>query len=215
MSIYFNQIQPAAFNFNHSSQSIWGNEVGLTQGNVYQILASSGSGKSTFVSFIAGLRGDYSGDISINNKKISAYHPKEWSKWRSKDASFVFQDLRLFPELTVIDNINIINDSNITNEQVRSSQLNSIAEQLGMDSKLNTLAKFLSFGQMQRVAIIRALNRKYNWLIMDEPFSHLDENNAQIAWNLIKKDASINNAGIIITSLDPYPFILPDKIFIL
>ena len=70
MSIYFNQIQPAAFNFNHSSQSIWGNEVGLTQGNVYQILASSGSGKSTFVSFIAGLRGDYSGDISINNKKL-------------------------------------------------------------------------------------------------------------------------------------------------
>ena len=55
---------------------------------------------------------------------------------------------------------------------------------------------------MQRVAIIRALNRKFKWLIMDEPFSHLDETNTSIAIELILDEANLQNAGIIITSLN-------------
>jgi putative ABC transport system ATP-binding protein len=55
---------------------------------------------------------------------------------------------------------------------------------------------------MQRVAILRALNRPFNWIILDEPFSHLDQNNSEIALNLIKEVAHAQNAGVIITSLD-------------
>ena len=55
---------------------------------------------------------------------------------------------------------------------------------------------------MQRIAILRALNRPFHWIVLDEPFSHLDQTNASIALDLIKKVAQEQNAGIIITALD-------------
>jgi len=90
-----------------------------------------------------------------------------------------------------------------------------MATNLGVDAKLDIPVKKLSYGQMQRVAIIRSLCRNYRWLILDEPFSHLDMDNAQKAWKMILNDAHAKGAGVIITSLDPYPFIQPDKVFIL
>jgi putative ABC transport system ATP-binding protein len=68
----------------------------------------------------------------------------------------------------------------------------------------------LSFGQQQRIAILRALAKPFQWLMLDEPFSHLDPNNTQLAWQLILEIAQQRKAGVIITSLNPYANILCD-----
>lgn len=180
---------------------------------VYQVLASSGSGKTTLVSILAGLRGDYIGTLFIDQKPAAAFRPDDWSRWRSKDMSIVFQDLRLFPELTAIDNIEL--SAKLSETAADRAHITNMAEQLGVAHKLQTTMRFLSFGQMQRMAIIRALNRPYRWLILDEPFSHLDQKNAETAWALIMNDAREKKAGVLITSLDPYTFIHPDRQFIL
>jgi putative ABC transport system ATP-binding protein len=215
LEIQFNQIKPGSFQVKKSDAPVWESDVFLNSGKTYQIIASSGSGKTTFISMLAGLRGDYEGNILINGKSLSAFKPSDWSEWRGNSASFVFQDLRLFPELSAKENIVLSNVLSTEKIGGLTDQIELMAEQLGVRHKLNTVVKFLSFGQMQRVAIIRALSRPYKWLFLDEPFSHLDHQNAINAWNIIVEDAKKKKAGIVITSLDPYPFIHPDQIFVL
>jgi putative ABC transport system ATP-binding protein len=211
--IRFDHIEPRAFVCNASEKSLWKNEVTLTPNAIYQVLASSGSGKTTLVSILAGLRGDYSGMLHLENKTAVTYKPADWSIWRGTQASFVYQDLRLFPELSATDNIALA--AVLSGEAENKTRVEQMADLLGVSHKLDTAIKWLSFGQMQRMAIIRALNRPYRWLILDEPFSHLDLKNAEAAWQLMVADARQKNAGILITSLDPYPFIQADRVFVL
>jgi putative ABC transport system ATP-binding protein len=208
-------LKPKSFEFKKSEETIWGHDIILESGKIYQILASSGSGKSTFVSILAGLRGDYDGDVIIGDKKMSQFNTNDWSKWRSSDISFVFQELRLFPELTVKDNVDILKEINKDFNSSENKTIQQYLEIFGIGQKTDVKSKFLSYGQQQRVAIIRSISRNYQWLILDEPFSHLDDKNAQLAWQIITDDAKMKNAGIIITSLDPYSFISPNKKFIL
>lgn len=215
MDINFNKVSPISFQYRKSQDSLWGNEIVCKKGEIYQILAPSGSGKSTLISILAGLRGDYKGNVIVDEKKMSSFKKKDWSVWRSRDISFVFQDLRLFPELTSLENVELLLEINKTRTQSKSFDSKKYFNEFGISDKTKVLSKFLSYGQQQRVAIIRAISKHYSWLVLDEPFSHLDNKNAQIAWQLIKSDAQEKNAGIIITSLDPYPFISPDKIFFL
>lgn len=215
MIINLNQIKPDSFEYRSASNSIWGNTIEWYPNKKYQIIAASGSGKTTLVSVLSGLRGDYRGDIIYNNKAFSDFTFRDWSKWRSETASFVFQDLRLFPELSAMDNIRIASELS-TRHILDLEQIHKYASQLGLDEqKLKSPVKYISLGQAQRVAIIRAISRNYQWLILDEPFSHLDKENALRAWDLIRQDADRKNAGIVITSLDPYDFINPDQSFYL
>jgi putative ABC transport system ATP-binding protein len=110
---------------------------------------------------------------------------------------------------------NILLSQEITGADADKSlqELEEFAAAMKISNQLDKPVKHLSFGQMQRVAIIRAMIRNYKWLILDEPFSHLDQSNAMIAWNLITQQAKLRNAGIIIACLDPYEFITADKIF--
>lgn len=215
MLIHLNEIKPVSFQYRLSPNSIWGNKIEWHANKIYQIIAASGSGKTTLVSVLSGLRGDYRGDIIYNNKAFSDFTFRDWSKWRSETASFVFQDMRLFPELSAMDNIRIASELS-TRHVINFEQIIKYTSDLGLEEqKLKSPVKYISLGQAQRIAIIRAISRNYEWLILDEPFSHLDINNAKRAWELIKQDAAGKNAGIIITSLDPYAFINPDQSFYL
>lgn len=214
MDIHLKHIVPAAFEYQKIPTTLWGLEQTLSKNQTYQVIAASGTGKSTLVAILAGTRGDYTGQLILMNSTADTFNTKAWSTWRSVYASFVFQDLRLFPHLTAVGNIRL--QEEITkNKSSNEKELQARLESLGIADKKDVHAKYLSFGQQQRVAILRALHRNYQWLILDEPFSHLDQNNAITAWKLIQEDAQAKQAGIIITSLDPYPFIKPNHTFIL
>ena len=90
-----------------------------------------------------------------------------------------------------------------------------MAAKLGIENKLNKLLRTCSYGEQQRVAIIRALQQPFEFLLMDEPFSNLDEANRKKAMELIEEEASKRNAAIILADLKKLDFFTADHIIYL
>lgn len=180
------------------SGDIWGKEFSFERGKHYLINASSGTGKSTLCSYLYGQRGDYQGTILFDNSDINTLSTNQWCEIRQQSISHLFQDLKLFGELTALQNVEIKN--NITHSKSQSEIL-ALFEELGIADKINTRIDRISFGQQQRVALIRALCQPYSFLLLDEPISHLDDANSEIMRTIIEQDAQTKGAGIIATSI--------------
>ena len=180
------------------SGDIWGKEFSFERGKRYLINASSGTGKSTLCSYLSGQRGDYQGTILFDNNDISNLSTNQWCEIRQQSISHLFQDLKLFGELTALQNVEIKN--NITHSKSQAEIL-ALFEELGIADKINTRIDRISFGQQQRVALIRALCQPYSFLLLDEPISHLDDANSEIMRAIIEQDAQTKGAGIIATSI--------------
>jgi ABC-type lipoprotein export system ATPase subunit len=181
-----------------SVSEIWCKKAIFKKGEYYLLSASSGAGKSSLLSFLFGERNDYQGDILFDETKIDALCSKEWREIRRKQISLVFQGLRLFPELTTFENIILKN--RLTNYKTED-EIIRLLNYLGLAGKKDEKVALLSFGQQQRVAILRALCQPFDFFFLDEPFSHLDEANIEILSELILKELQIRQAGMIICSL--------------
>jgi ABC-type lipoprotein export system ATPase subunit len=181
-----------------SNESIWGKECILESHSSYLISSNSGKGKSTLLSYIYGLRADYSGSIRIDQENQKETSIDGWSKLRTTKLSYLLQDLRLFNHLTVWDNLLIKNK--LTNHK-SDSQIEEMLDQFGLLLKKNQLAGKLSLGQQQRVALIRCLLQPFEFLLLDEPFSNIDDSNIEIAKRLIDQECKANNAGFILATL--------------
>jgi ABC-type lipoprotein export system ATPase subunit len=205
MTITFDQIMPKPLeSYQHASESIWGKTILFENGKSYLLNASSGKGKSTFTSIIVGLRKDFSGNLLIDEMNTKNFTPNDWTNLRKEKISVVYQDLQLFHNLTVKENLMIKN--NLCNV-FSQSELKSYLEFLEIDNKWNDKCGILSMGQQQRVAIIRALCQPFEFLILDEPFSHLDKVNAQKCLKIIDERCNKLNAGFVLTSLgDDYDY---------
>ena len=160
--------------------------------------AESGTGKSSLCSYIYGQRGDYRGDILFDNEDIRRYNSSRWSEIRQNSISILFQELRLFGELTALENVLIKNS--ITGYKSHE-EIVALFEELGIADKLNARTEHLSYGQQQRVALIRALCQPYSFLLLDEPISHLDDKNGDIMRDIILREATKQGAGVIATSI--------------
>ena len=119
---------------------------------------------------IYGIRKDYRGTVLLNDQSVSQMSWREWSNLRKKNLSYIFQGLELFESLTARENILLKN--NITGFQL-PHRIEEMAQALGIEEFMGRKAGILSFGQQQRVAIIRALCQPFNFLLADECFSPL------------------------------------------
>jgi ABC-type lipoprotein export system ATPase subunit len=199
MIIKFNKVTPHPLDgVTHLNTLIWDKEISFDTNKRYKIDAPSGRGKSTFIHLVYGLRTDYNGEILFDNKNIRQFSNDYWAGIRQAELSIIFQDLRLFPELTALENINLKFD---LKKQISKEKIIEYIELLKVDHIIHKPAKHLSYGERQRVAIIRALVQPFNVLLMDEPFSHLDVANARIAAEIILKECEERKAGYIFTSL--------------
>ena len=189
-----NPMKDDAFN----AESIWRKEFTLESNHSYLISSDSGKGKSTLLSYIYGLRADYSGSISMDEENQKNTSIDGWSKLRTNKLSYLLQDLRLFNHLSVWDNLIIKNK--LTNHKT-ATQIEEMLDEFGLLSKKHQLAGKLSLGQQQRVALIRCLLQPFEFLLLDEPFSNIDDTNIQIAKKLIKQECKANNAGFILATL--------------
>ena len=178
---------------------VWLRNVELRQGERVQVNAPSGTGKTTLGLILYGLRNDFEGSAYWDGKRIESLSINEWSELRQRHLSFIFQDLRLFDEYTGLENILI--KSRLT-DIVSEAEIGIMAEELGVAFLLNKKTAKMSRGEMQRIAIIRALVQPFDWIIMDEPFSHLDHKNAERAAALIDRKCKENNAGLILLELE-------------
>ena len=165
----------------------------------YLVGAPSGRGKTSLLSIIYGLRKDYKGKVFIDETDISTLGEKEWSVLRKTRLSFIFQGLELFDELTAIENIKLKNS--ITRHK-SEKEIQEMASRLGIGDFLQRKTGILSFGQQQRVAIIRALCQPFHYLLADECFSHMDHKNSKLAYDLISEECKAQDAGLILSSLN-------------
>lgn len=188
---------------NAYQSGLWNTSKAFDQGTYLFIQAPSGTGKTTLVHILYGLRKDFEGDIKWGNLSLTSSDTEALAKLRTNNISVIFQDMRLFPELTAWENLDI--KRRLTNT-VTEQQVMDWLTRLGMKDKKDSLASTLSYGEQQRIAIIRALLQPFDWLLMDEPFSHLDHANIQKAIALIGEVVQQHKAGIILADLDENTF---------
>lgn len=178
---------------------VWGVDVVVPSGEYVFIQAPSGAGKTTLMHLLYFLRNDYDGTIKWGDTTAANADDETIATLRTNSISIVFQDLRLFPTLTTWENIEI--KRTLTNTTTET-QVTEWMTRLGIADKKNATANTLSYGEQQRLAIIRALVQPYLWLLMDEPFSHLDTANRNKAIELILEVTKHRNAGLILADLN-------------
>ena len=179
-------------------------EVIFEQGQRYLIRAQSGQGKTSLLNFIYGASFSYDGKITYNEM----FNKKEVLRYRIDKLSYVYQDLRLFPTLTAFENIILKNK--LTHYKTED-QINSLIERVGLSHKRDTLVQTLSLGQRQRIALLRALCQPFEVLLLDEPFSHLDDSNTTILREIIEEELQARNASLLLTSLEDNNFFQYNK----
>ncbi len=189
---------------------IWNQRVEFEKGKLYLVEANSGTGKSSLCSYIFGYRHDYKGQILFDGEDVRNYSVSQWTDIRKRHFALLWQELRMFPELTAWENVEIKNK--LTGHQTKE-QILEWFEMLGIPEKLYAKLGRMSFGQQQRVALIRALCQPFDFLLVDEPISHLDDANADIMGTIMVAEAKKQGAGIISTSIGKHIELPYDKVF--
>ncbi len=159
-----------------------------------------------------GLRKEYNGSISYNGKDVKGLAPDQLAIYRQENLSIMFQDLRLFTTQTVYQNIEVKRQLKPFHPE---SKIAEFSERLGVAHKLHMSCSTCSYGEQQRVAIVRCLMQPFDFLLLDEPFSNLDDDNRKKAMELILEEAEKRNAGILLADLKQIDFFPADKIFYL
>ncbi|HLP10349.1 MAG TPA: ATP-binding cassette domain-containing protein [Flavobacteriales bacterium] len=177
--------------------SLWKNKLEFTKQHTI-VIAPSGSGKTSLLAFMYGMRHDFTGTITYDGKDISKQNLKWWSVMRQKSLGVIFQDLRLVPHLTVGENLILKN--NLTKHK-RIDEIKSMLAHLGVAEKWEQTCGTLSYGQQQRVCIVRSLLQPLDFLLADEPFSHIDDANIEKAKQLMLDECGKQNAALIMYSL--------------
>lgn len=180
------------------TSDIWHRDLIFRKGERCLIEAASGTGKSSLCSYLYGYRGDYEGIITFDGKNIRSLDTAGWTALRRRSLSLLFQELRLFPELTALENVLL---KNRLSGYKSHQEILTLFEAAGIADKVNEKTGILSFGQQQRVAFIRCLCQPFDFILLDEPVSHLDENNARVLARLLEEEAGRQGAGILVTSI--------------
>lgn len=209
-TIRLNNVIPEIFAHNTDVNSdVWRKEISLEQGKKYLIEAASGTGKSSLCSYIYGLRSDYQGQILFDGQDVSKFSINKWCDIRQSTISILFQDLRLFGELTALENVQI---KHRLHKLHNNKVIKGWFDQLGIADKMDTRIDHMSYGQQQRVALIRSLCQPFEFLILDEPISHLDDYNSDVMRDILMCEVERQGAGLITTSIGKHMNIEYDKI---
>jgi putative ABC transport system ATP-binding protein len=182
------------------TSDVWNRIFVCTKGEKIKIKAASGTGKTTLIHILYKLRTDFEGTVEYNEQNIAELTENELANTRQSHISIVFQDLRLFPNLTAKENIEL--KRVLQKPMYESIVIDEMATHLGIEKILHQPAALCSYGEQQRIAIIRALIQPFELLLMDEPFSHLDSGNTVKAVELIQQECAKRKAGFILTDLD-------------
>ena len=198
-AIHFRSVLPMVFEHQTGIESeIWNQDVTFEKGRIYLVEADSGKGKSTFCSYVVGFRRDYKGNVLFDERNVASFTKSDWVDMRLYHISHLFQELRLFPELTALENVQIKN--NLTGFKSHEEIVDWF-ERVGIADKMDSKVGLMSFGQQQRVAMIRALVQPFDFILVDEPISHLDDTNSAMMADIMMEEVKRQGAGVVVTSI--------------
>ena len=213
MQITLQEIVPEYINKKNINRSqVWGHKVVINKGEHLHIVAPSGSGKTSLIHFIYGLRTDFKGNITYDKNNIKELSTESFSSFRQNKISIIFQDLRFFEDQSARENIEI---KRMLNPYYKPGDIEDLASKLGVVNKLDQQIKTCSYGEQQRIAIIRSLVQPFDFLLLDEPYSHLDDDNRIKAMKLIYEECEKRNAAMVFADLKPLDFLKGEKVLML
>lgn len=185
----------------------------FTEGELIVLKGASGSGKSTILSLMAGLSKPTSGEIIINNERISKLTDDFSSQFRRKHIGFIFQKYNLIPNLTVKDNIILPLIPDNINQSLLEEKAIQVMSKFNILHKKDIVIQNLSGGEQQRVAIARAHINNPKIILADEPTANLDQALSENFIDILK-ELKTENKTIIVATHDPLFFNLSfvDKI---
>lgn len=213
MQIQLQQLVPVPLKekFSQRKSEIWNTNITFNNGEWIKIVAPSGTGKTTLMNILYKVRHDYEGVVRWDNRDLKNISGDDLAQLRQQKVSVIFQDLRLFENLTARENIEL--NRVLQKPYYEAAMIDEMASLLGITHILDQRAGVCSYGEQQRIAIIRSLVQPFHWLIMDEPFSHLDIANTQKAAALISSECKKRNAGFVLTDLDEDTLFPYSKLF--
>jgi putative ABC transport system ATP-binding protein len=149
---------------------------------VVAVVGASGSGKSTFLSLVAGLDRFDQGDIQINKKSIKSLSQAEMTEFRARNIAFIFQQFHLIPHLTAFENIAL--PLEILGRDFSETEISAALSAVGLSHRGHHKPGELSGGECQRLALARGLITKPNLLLADEPSGNLDTETGERVMNV-------------------------------
>ena len=164
------------------------------------VLGKSGSGKTTLFHILDGITRPDRGEVYVAGQNISRMRKRAFVEFRRKNMGYVFQDFKLIPEFSVVDNITFPVD--LDREKIDEFYLNLLLEELDIKALKDRLVSSLSGGEQQRVAIARALINKPEIVMADEPMGNLDSYNTEKVMNLMVRLQKMFSLTILIATHD-------------
>ena len=181
-------------------QVLKGVDIHVNQGEVVSIVGSSGAGKSTLLHILGTLDAADSGEIILNNQKLSPLTGNKLASFRNKNIGFFFQFHHLLPEFTALENVCIPGWVAGKKKQEVENRAIELLTILGLQHRLQNKPNQLSGGEQQRVAVARALINNPSIVMADEPTGNLDSANAKELHQLfINLRQQFNQAFLIVT----------------
>jgi len=185
----------------------------IKQGELIILKGASGSGKSTILSLLAALSKPTTGEVIVDNKKLSKLPDNFAALYRRENIGFIFQKYNLITNLSVKENILLPLIPQNLEDKILEDKLNLVINRFNISHKKDILVRNLSGGEQQRVAIARAMVNDPKIIIADEPTANLDEKLSSDFCNVLKELKKLNKT-IIVATHDPIFFNLDfvDKI---
>ena len=157
------------------------------KGKIYSLSGPSGSGKSTLLNLLSLIDRPSSGNIKIDNQNINHNEIEINDKIRSGNIGIIYQEKNLLPDFTAIENVCIASLAANNNHKIAEQESLKIIQKVGLKDRTNHYPSELSGGELQRIAISRAIVNKPRIILADEPTGSLDHENANQIFNLLFK----------------------------
>lgn len=169
-------------------------DLTMEKGEFVVVLGPSGAGKSTLLNLLGGMDSPTRGSIRIGDQDIAAMNGKQLTKFRASNVGFVFQFYNIMPTLTVEENVGIIRDVTETDYDVMD-----VLAGVGLQEHATKFPSELSGGEQQRVSIARAIMKKPDVLLCDEPTGALDSNTGVGVLQLLRDQTKNGTTVIVVT----------------
>lgn len=175
---------------NETVHALKGISLQFRENEFVSILGPSGCGKTTMLNIIGGLDKYTDGDLIINGRSTKSYKDRDWDTYRNHSIGFVFQSYNLIPHQTVLQNVELALTLSGVSKSERRERAKKALEEVGLGNQLRKKPSEMSGGQMQRVAITRALVNNPDIILADEPTGALDTETSVQVMEILKKVAS-------------------------
>lgn len=172
-----------------TQKALDGVSIKFRENEFVSILGQSGSGKTTMLNLIGGLDNYTNGDLIINGISTKQYKSRDWDLYRNHRVGFVFQSYNLIPHQTALQNVELALTLSGVGKEERRKRSKAVLKKVGLEKQMNKRPNQMSGGQMQRIAIARALVNDPDILLADEPTGALDSETSIQVMNLLKEIA--------------------------